>query len=58
MMRNMSDILSGTVGVGFGEWSGKLTGLSKGLDNSHKLIKLVATFRNLLFPLQAEIFCS
>jgi hypothetical protein len=34
--------------------TGKLTGLSKGLGISNKLIKLVAAFRYLLFPIQAE----
>jgi hypothetical protein len=41
-----------------GKLNGKLTGLAEGLNDSHKLIKLVATFRILLFTLQAEIFCS
>jgi hypothetical protein len=42
----------------FGKLTRKLTGLAKGLKNSHKLIELVATFRNLLFLPQAKIFCS
>jgi hypothetical protein len=29
----------------------KLTGVAKGLKNSPRFIKLVATFRNVLFPL-------
>jgi hypothetical protein len=39
----------------FFKYSGKLTGLAKGQENLQKLTKFVATFRKLLFPLQAEI---